>query len=136
MSFRFSTQQKVRWVDIDAGCVLNHAVYLTLVEQARYEYFDQLGLLEGSADFSFLLGETTARYLSVGRAGMILTVRLRTTHLGNKSFEQEYEIADGDTLLSIITAKLVWCNSDLSSSPIPDRARAKMAAFDQIPERS
>ena len=135
MSFRFSMTQPVRWKDIDAAGVLNNAVYLTLVEQARYRYFEGLGLLEGPADFAFLLGETTARYLAPGKAGMELEVRARTCRLGGKSFDQEYELAAGDTLLCRVRARLVWCDAELRSCAIPDDVRAKIAAYEGIPER-
>ena len=136
MSFRFSIHLPVRWKDIDAAGVLNNAVYLTLVEQARYGYFDQLGLLAGAADFCFLLGETTARFLTPGRAGMQLDVRARTSRLGNKSFDQDYEVAAGELLLARVSARLIWCNEALQSCPIPDEVRAKIAAFEDIPERA
>lgn len=133
MSFHFTLRQPVRWKDIDAAGILNNAVYLTLVEQARYGYFDQLGLLDGHADFSFLLGETTARYLAPGRAGMVLDVRARTSRLGNKSFDQEYEVEADGVLLARITARLVWCDANLKSCRIPDEVRTKIAAFEGIP---
>jgi len=133
MSFHFTIRQPVRWKDIDAAGILNNAVYLTLVEQARYGYFDQLGLLTGDADFNFLLGETTARYLAPGRAGMTLDVRARTSRLGNKSFDQEYELEASGLLLARVSARLVWCDATLKSCRIPDEVRTKIAAFEGIP---
>ena len=136
MSFRFCIQLPVRWKDIDAAGILNNAVYLILVEQARYGYFDNLGLLDGNADFNFLLGETTARYLAPGRAGMELTVRIRTSRLGNKSFDQEYEVACGELLLARVSARLVWADNSLASCVIPEIVRTSIATFEGIPERS
>ncbi|MDF1798465.1 MAG: thioesterase family protein [Planctomycetota bacterium] len=135
MPYRFHMTQPVRWKDIDAAGVLNNAVYLTIVEQARYGYFEALGLLEGFADFQFLLGETTARYLAPGRAGMQLDVRARTTRMGNKSFDQEYEVACGDLVLARVSARLVWCDAELRSSEIPDLVRQRIAEYEGIPER-
>jgi len=132
--FRYSLDQPVRWKDVDAAGVLNNAVYLTLVEQSRYGYFQELDLLEGPFDFMFLLGETTARYLAPGRAGMLLTVKARTARLGTKSFDQEYEVWHQDTQLARITARLVWCDADLKSCPIPAAVRARIAAFEGIDE--
>jgi acyl-CoA thioester hydrolase len=135
MAYRFSMTQPVRWKDIDAAGILNNAVYLTLVEQARYRYFEGLGLLEGDADFRFVLGETTARYLAPGRAGMELDVRARTSRLGGKSFDQEYELASGETVLCRVTARLVWCDAELRSIELPPEVRARIAAYEGIPER-
>jgi acyl-CoA thioester hydrolase len=136
MSFRFSIELPVRWKDIDAVGILNNAVYLTMVEQARYDYFDHLGMLEGTADFNFVLGEVTARYLAPGKAGMVLTIGMRTSRLGNKSFEQEYEVACGDLQLARVTARMVWVDADLSSCVIPDAIRSQLAEFEGIPERA
>lgn len=136
MSFRFSIQQPVRWKDIDAAGLLNNAVYFTFVEQARYGYFAELGLLEGHADFAFVLGETSARYLAPGRAGMQLTIKLRTARLGNKSFDQEYEVWHADTQLAAVSARLVWCDAALKTCPIPDLVRQRIAAFEGIPARA
>ena len=136
MSFRYSIELPVRWKDIDAAGILNNAVYLTIVEQARYSYFEHLGMLEGAADFNFLLGEVTARYLAPGRAGMVLTVRIRTSRLGNKSFDQEYEVACGELLLARVSARMVWADADLKSCPIPAAVRAGLVDFEGIPERS
>ena len=135
MSFRFSIELPVRWKDIDAAGILNNAVYLTLVEQARYAYFDHLGMLGGVADFNFLLGETTARYLAPGRAGMVLTIGIRTSRLGNKSFDQEYEVACGELVLARVSARLVWADADLASCVIPGLVRAGLAGFEGIAER-
>ncbi|MFT5830654.1 MAG: acyl-CoA thioester hydrolase [Bacteroidia bacterium] len=136
MSFRYSIELPVRWKDIDAAGILNNAVYLTIVEQARYGYFDHLGMLDGVADFNFLLGETTARYLAPGRAGMVLTVGIRTSRLGNKSFDQEYEVACGKLVLARVSARLVWANAELSSCVIPAAVRTGLAAFEGIAERA
>jgi acyl-CoA thioester hydrolase len=136
MSFRFSIELPVRWKDIDAAGILNNAVYLTLVEQARYGYFRHLELLEGRADFNFLLGEIKARYLAPGRAGMDLTIRIRTSRLGNKSFDQEYEVACGQLLLARVSARLVWADASLSSCVIPAEVRSRISTFESIPERS
>ena len=46
MTFRFTAPTPLRWVDIDSEGVVNNAVYLSLMEQARFHYFTQLGLLD------------------------------------------------------------------------------------------
>ena len=135
MNYRFTCEQPVRWKDIDAAGVLNNAVYLTLVEQSRFLYFRELGLTEG-AHFPFVLGETTVRYHRPGLAGMVLTVYARVSRLGNKSFDMEYEVKDGETLLASVRAILVCVDESLSSAEIPDDFRRTVAAFEGIPERS
>src|SRR5262249_19009286 len=82
-TFTFESRQPVRWVDVDAAGVVNHAVWLTLVEQARFEYFAGLGLLHGDVP-PFLLGATSVRYERPGRFGMEIVVLARTSRLGGR----------------------------------------------------
>jgi len=135
--FKFVSEQPTRWVDLDAAGVLNHAIYFTLVEQARFDYFGKLGLLSGDVP-PFLLGSTSARYKRPGRFGMRVVVLLRTTRLGGKSFDMEYEIHDELSKARLVTvgATLVWVDAKLVSCEIPNSARRAIAEFEGIPERS
>jgi len=140
--FRFVSEQSIRWVDVDVAGVVNHAVWFSLVEQARFDYVRRLGVASGDVP-PFLLGETTARYVRPGRMGMKLVVLVRTTRLGNKSFDMEYELHEGvattprdeKTRLVQIRATLVWVDAQLKSTPIPAAARRLLAEFEGIPER-
>jgi acyl-CoA thioesterase FadM len=69
-----------RWVDEDNQRVLNNAVYLTLLEEARLRYFSGLGLMEADGGFPFVLAQTNARFVAPGRGGREVSVRLATTH--------------------------------------------------------
>lgn len=141
-TFRFASEQAIRWVDVDLAGVVNHALWFSLVEQARFEYCRRLELFIGDIP-PFLLGETTARYARPGRVGMRITVLVRTTRLGGKSFDMEYEVRAGvgaaaqaaDALLVSVRATLVWVDAELRSCAIPDDARRKLAAFEGIAER-
>jgi acyl-CoA thioester hydrolase len=129
--FRFEHTERVRWVDLDAAGVLNNAVYLTLVEQARLGYFGRLGLMRGD-QFPFLLGDARVRFLRPGRAGELLTIGARVTRLGTKSFDMEYEVASAGERLAVASATLVWVDEDLASVPIPEHARRRMAEFEGL----
>jgi len=131
MVFRFSTEVPLRWVDIDSWGVLNNAVYLSLMEQARYEYFGKLGLLE-AGQVGFVLAEATVRFLRPGRMGMRPSVSARTSRLGNSSFEMEYEVRAGAELLATGKAALVYVDAALKARPIPAAARRAIAAFEGI----
>lgn len=127
----FVHEETVRWSDVDLMGVLNNAVWLTFFEQARHAYFGALGLMRGDA-FPFVLGSTSVRFLRPGRAGMRIAVRARTVRLGRKSFDMEYTGACGDEILATGTATLVWVDESLRSTPIPDDARAAIAAREGI----
>lgn len=132
MNYQFEHRAVVRWSDLDLAGVLNNAVYLTLCEEARQAYFEQLGLLQG-AEFPFLLGEARVRFLAPARNPGELRIRARTTRLGRKSFDMEYEILDGDVPLATAGATLIWVGADLSSCVIPEAARSTLATFEGIP---
>jgi acyl-CoA thioester hydrolase len=129
--FRFEHSERVRWVDLDAAGVLNNAVYLTLLEQARLGYFARLGLMRGD-QFPFLLGETRVRFLRPGKTGEV-RVAARVSRLGTKSFDMEYEVRAAGELLARADATLVWVDEALASAPIPGEARRRMAEAEGPP---
>ncbi len=131
MTAKYVLPQPVRWKDIDSFGILNNAVHLSLIEQARYGYFLELGLLRDD-NFPFVLGESKVRYLQPGLAGMVLDVSAQVTRLGTKSLEMDYELRHGHDLLATAQATLIWVDEDLRSCPIPDEARVKMATFEGI----
>jgi acyl-CoA thioester hydrolase len=130
--YRFTHQETVRWSDADLMGVLNNAVYLTLLEQARYAYFRRLGLMRGESGFPFVLGSTSVRFLAPGRAGMQLAIGARVTRLGGRSFDMDFAVRSGDLLLATATATLVCVGEDLRSQPIPDAFRAAVARFEGL----
>ena len=64
---RFTARVRTRWSDEDNQGVLNNAVYLSLLEEARYQYCDHLGLIEPGNHFSFVLARTDIVFLAPGR---------------------------------------------------------------------
>ena len=119
---RFEHTEQIRWVDLDAAGVLNNAVYLTLLEQARFAFFGRLGLIQGH-QFPFLLGDTHVRYLHPGQAGKPVTIRCGVTRLGTKSFDMGYEVFQDEVQLARAEATLIWVNEALRSVEIPLEAR-------------
>ena len=91
MFYRFETEVPLRWVDVDSAGVVNNAVYLSMMEQARYAYFTHLGLMRGH-EVPFVLAQASVQWLRPGRMGMDVTVSAATTRLGNSSFEMRYEV--------------------------------------------
>jgi acyl-CoA thioester hydrolase len=135
MTFRFAAPTPLRWVDIDSEGVVNNAVYLSLMEQARFHYFTQLGLLEAGR-VPFVLAEATVRFRLPGRLGMTVATAAAVRRLGNTSFGMDYEVRAGDTVLADGTAALVFVDRALRPVPIPAAARRAIAAFEGIPERA
>ena len=131
MFYRFDTDIPLRWVDVDSAGVVNNAVYLSLMEQARYAYFSHLGLLQDHR-VPFVLAETNVQFLRPGRLGMNVQVAAGTSKLGNQSFHMHYEVRAADEVLAKATAALVFVGEDMRPRPIPAEFRAAVAQFEQL----
>lgn len=95
-AMRFRVRLRTRWSDEDNHGVMNNAVFLTLLEEARFAYFAQLGELEENR-FPFVLAQCNVAFLAPGRGGREVEVELATTHLGLTSFTQAYRVRDPAT---------------------------------------
>lgn len=132
---RFQAQCRTRWSDEDNQGVLNNAVYLTLLEEARYQYFDHLGQIGIHNNFTFVLGQTSIRFLAPGRGPAEVSVEIITTRLGTRSFAQAYRVkdaADGTTWAEAVADLVVWDGEAQSSAPMPDAFRKAMADFEGL----
>ncbi len=132
---RFRARLWTRWSDEDNQGVLNNAIYLTLLEEARYRYFDHLGLVGADNRFSFLLGQTNLRFLAPGRGPAEVEVEIATTRLGRKSFSQAYrvrEAAGGAVWVEAEAAMVIWDEEARATAPIPAPFRAAVAAFEGL----
>jgi acyl-CoA thioesterase FadM len=101
---RFRHRVRTRWSDEDNQNVLNNAVYLTLLEEARHGYFARLELLDGG-HFPFLLYQTNVRYVSPGRGATEVEIEVVTTHLGTRSFQQAYRVREA-------RGGRTWCEAE------------------------
>ncbi len=131
MLYRFETEVPLRWVDVDSAGVVNNAVYLSLMEQARFAYFSHLGLMEDH-QVPFVLAEATVRWRRPGKLGMAISVAAATTRLGSSSFHMRYEVRAGDSVLCDAEAALVFVGEDLAPAPIPEHVRDAVAQFEGL----
>jgi len=67
--YRFVADVPLRWSDFDSAGVVNNSIYLTLMEQARFLYFQHLGFLSDHK-VPFVLAEATVKFLRPGHLGM------------------------------------------------------------------
>ncbi len=133
-ALRFRARLATRWSDEDSVGVLNNAVYLTLLEEARYRYFDHLGLIRPDHRFRFLLGQTSIRFLAPGRGPAEIEIEMATTALGSKSFRQAYRILgpEGTAWAEAEAAMVIWDLERRRSAPIPPAFRQRVAAFEGL----
>jgi len=131
MFFRFDTAVPLRWADVDSAGVVNNAVFLSLMEQARYQYFQHLGLLTDHG-VPFVLAEANVKFLRPGRLGMNLEVAARTAKIGTTSLQMDYEVRAGDEILATAHAVLVFVDAQLRPSAVPADWRAAIEQFEEM----
>ena len=131
MFYRFAEHVPLRWVDVDSAGVVNNAVYLSLMEQARYLYFTHLGVLDGHA-VPFLLAEANVKFLRPGRFGMKVEVAARVKALGSSSFQMDFEVRANEEVLATGHAALVWVDAAFRPTPIPGDVRAAIEQFEEL----
>lgn len=132
---RFRAQCQTRWSDEDNQGVLNNAVYLTLLEEARYQYCDHLGLITPDHHFTFVLGQTTVRFLAPGRGPCAVTVETKTTALGTRSLTQQYRVVateSGEVWAEAEAVLVIWDQEQGGSAPMPEDFRQAIATFEGL----
>lgn len=131
---RFRTRVPTRWSDEDNQGVLNNAVVLTLLEEARHAYFGRLGLLQSNR-FPFLLSRCNVRFVAPGRGGVDVEVELATVELGTSSFRQVYRVRalDRAEVWAEAEALLVCYEPQTGkSAPMLAAFRSAIAAFEGL----
>lgn len=126
----------IRWSDMDELGHVNNAVYLTYFEQARVYYFQEscewnwkeTGVILANAHIDFL------RPVIFPNPTYI---HLRTSKIGNKSFELQYlitsEIKGREKLATTgYTTLVIYDYQKQASAPMPDFLREKIMNYEPV----
>jgi acyl-CoA thioester hydrolase len=93
--YPFVYRDTVRFRDLDGMGHVNNAVFFTYMESARIAYLASLGA-GSNPQQSLILARAEADFRSPIAFGEEIEVGVRTSRMGTKSFELEYEVrADG-----------------------------------------
>lgn len=129
-SFSYTAEIPVRFRDIDPMNHVNNALYVTYVEQARAEYYeDVVGTTLGEADT--VLVHLTMDYLEPIDLGDVVTVSMRTDSLGESSIPMAYELRVNETVVA--TAETVQVTIDRATGdaePIPNDWRERIETYE------
>ncbi len=129
--FNFEHPIEVRFRDCDPMQHVNHAVYFSYLEQARFGFWRRLMGTTASRGVGFILARAECDYRAAATIGDPLLVRLRVGAIGRSSFTFEYEIVDGGDGRLFAVAKTVQVMYDYAAGkpvPIPEELRGKLAA--------
>ncbi len=134
-NFLFSSPIHIRWADIDALQHVNNAVYLSYFEQARIDYFREVVSWNWD-EVGMILASNTVHYLEPLFPRDKAAVHMRTSRLGNKSFEMEYLVVkstpEGDKVITIASAVLVaYDYRNDKTIPLPAAYRDAIVAFEK-----
>ena len=139
--FRFYHLIEVRYGDLDPQGHLNNAKYLTYFEQARVQYWMELGLFskdQSFAELGVIIADIHIRYLAPVFWGAPVMVGVRTAKIGGKSLtiEQCIMAETGGPVYAQGTVILVAYDYRTHTTiPVPDAWREKIAQYDS-PETS
>lgn len=119
MTLLITHRLQVRFRDCDPLGHINNAVYLTYLEQARFNLWKaQLGFQaksaadDGPRGVGFILARVECDYRAQGKYGDWLDVKLSLEKFGRTSLTYDYEVVNADTGQVVATAKTVIVRFD------------------------
>ena len=126
----------IRWGDMDAMGHVNNTVYFRYLEQARIDWFEQIGCAPDPASCGPVIVTAHCAFLKQLKYPGEIEVTTLLGPPGRSSFEMTHQIrlvgADGqvgDALHAEGGAKVVWVNFLAEKSvPLPDAVRTQLPA--------
>lgn len=137
--FRYQTIVTVRFADLDAMGHLNHAKYLTYMEQARILYIrDICGWEGGWGNMGMILAKASVDYLLPVGFDEQIAIYTRCSRLGTKSFDLDYILKQhqaDDTGKVVATGHTVMVAYDYDRAetiPVPEHWRKQIRQYEPI----
>jgi acyl-CoA thioester hydrolase len=125
----FVHREAVRFRDLDAMGHVNNAVFLTYIESARVAYLQDLGAAATLQEMSIIVARIEIDFRAPVGFGDEVQIAVHASRFGAKSFDLEYVLRVGDTVVA--EAKSVLVSYDYSKGEavaLPDEWREKLAA--------
>lgn len=137
-NYRFSHRIKVRYSEIDGQNIVFNAHYLTYLDIAVTEYFEEglkldLPKLSANEEFDFALVKSTLEYKGSAHFGDWLNVWVRPKSIGRSSFTMCFKITRENDEELILLGEIVYVNYNShtkSSAPVPDIIRENIEEFE------
>lgn len=123
---QYTTEIQVRFRDLDPMQHVNNALYVTYLEQARAEFYEEVVGVP-LADIDTVLAQLEVSYeRAIDDVGSV-TVELEVGDLGSSSIPMDYEIRAGDERYATAKTVQVFFDRETGDSrPIPDRHRERL----------
>jgi len=136
--FKYRTDLEMRFTDLDMMGHVNNAVYFTYMEIGRTKYWQQAIHWDWKKT-GVVMGKASITYIKPLHLGDKVSMYVRTSRIGNTSFDLEYLIVKTQNGEEIIcsegkTVCVVYDYETKSPVRIPDKERTKMIDFEQLPK--
>ncbi|MCI0434966.1 MAG: acyl-CoA thioesterase [Gemmatimonadetes bacterium] len=131
--FRFHHAVDVRFRDLDPMGHAHHTLPLVYLEEARAAYWREVVGRDGLQAIDYVMAEITVRFHQRIEYPMRLDVLLRTSRIGGKSFEQEFEVRSAESQALLSSGKSVSVMYDYpagSSIAVPDDVRERIERYE------
>lgn len=135
MSFRFSTEVRVRLPETDALGIVFHGNFYTYFDVARMDYVRNLGLMEYllSPRGTNVLVHAAADFRSPARFDDVLVVHARISEIGESSFTFLFRVTHKGEARLVAEGRSVHVSIDPSTwKPVrvPEEIRKAVARFE------
>ncbi|RAJ23126.1 acyl-CoA thioesterase [Pedobacter cryoconitis] len=135
-SFKYKTQIETRFADFDMLGHVNNAVYFTYLEIARTKYWNN-AISWNWKETGVVIAQASMDYISPIFIEDKVSIYVRTSRIGNTSFDLEYTIVKHIHGKEEICTKgkticVSFSHSSKKAIPIPESEKAKMVAFEQL----
>ena len=125
--FPFVHLETARFSDLDGMGHVNNAVFSVYIEQARLAWFGHYAAEEPMPLQDVILARTEIDFRSQVGYAETVAIGVRPSRVGTKSFEFEFELRVGDSVVA--EAKSVLCGYDYDaerSAEVPERWRRRL----------
>jgi acyl-CoA thioester hydrolase len=125
----FVHRERVRFRDLDAMGHVNNAVFLTYIESARVAFLKDLGAAPSLQEMSIIVARIEIDFRAPVGFGEEVEIAVRASRFGGKSFDLDYELRVGDTIVAEAKSVLVAYDYGKGEAiEIPEEWREKLAA--------
>jgi len=143
MSFKFSTEVRVRLPETDAVGIVFHGYFFTYFDVARMDYLRNLNLVDpfGTGRGMNLIVRAEADFRSPARFDDVLVVQARVSEIGKTSVSFGFRVAHRGEARLVAEGRTVHVMIDPATSrpvPVPQTIRGTIRAFEgsDLKERS
>jgi acyl-CoA thioester hydrolase len=125
----FEHRERVRFRDLDPMGHVNNAVFLTYIESARVAFLQHFGAAATLEDMAIIVARIEIDFRAPVGFGEEVAISVRASRFGGKSFDLDYELRVGGTVVAQAKSVLVFYDYAKGEAvELPQEWREKLAA--------